>query len=295
MMIKQQFCRIALKGLKLLSIDHCMSDGMYLQMLYYRVFGKKLNLDNPKTYNEKLQWLKLNYRPAILSSLVDKNEVKHYVAERIGNEYVIPTLGVWNSFDEIDFNFLPDQFVLKCTHDSGGVAIVKDKANMKKEAIKKKLSAAQKRNHYWSGREWPYKNVVPRIIAEPYLEDKTTHELTDYKFFCFNGTVKAVMVATERQTGHTKFDFCDTNFQHLPFRWGHDHSSQELKKPQGFEAMLEVAANLSSCFPHVRVDLYNVEGKIYFGELTFFHWSGMCPFEPEEWDKKFGEWMDLPE
>lgn len=294
-MIKQQFYKIVLKGFYVLGLDHYVPDVLYLQMLYYRVFGKKLNLDNPQTYNEKLQWLKLNYRPTILSSLVDKNEVKHYVAERIGKEYVIPTLGVWNNCDEIDYNSLPDQFVLKCTHDSGGIAIVKDKANMKKEDIKKKLSTAQKRNHYWSGREWPYKNVVPRIIAEPYLEDKTTHELTDYKFFCFNGTVKAVMVATERQAGHTKFDFYDTDFQHLPFRWGHDHSSQELKKPQGFEAMLKVAASLSSGFPHVRVDLYNVEGKIYFGELTFFHWSGMCPFEPEEWDEKFGEWIELPQ
>ena len=166
---------------------------------------------------------------------------------------------------------------------------------MQKEDIKKKLSAALKRNHYWSGREWPYKNVVPRIIAEPYLEDKITHELTDYKFFCFNGTVKAVMVATERQKGHTKFDFYDTEFKHLPFRWGHDHSSHELEKPKCFDAMLEVAANLSCNFPHVRVDLYNVEGKIYFGELTFYHWSGMCPFEPEEWDLIFGSWLNLPD
>lgn len=182
-MIKQNIYKIVLKVLRLLGLEHYIPDELYLRMLFYRVFGKKLNLDNPKTYNEKLQWMKLNYRPAILSKLVDKNEVKFFVANKIGKEYVIPTLGVWKSVNDIDFNSLPDQFVLKCTHDSGGIAIIKDKAKMKKETIKKQLSAAQKRNHFWSGREWPYKDVVPRIIAEPYLEDKTTHELSDYKFF----------------------------------------------------------------------------------------------------------------
>lgn len=294
-MLKQQFCRFLLKALRLLRMDHFLPDEWFLRLLYFRVFNKSLNLDNPQTFNEKLQWLKLNYRKSLLTALVDKYEVKHYVSEKIGREFVIPTIGVWRTFGDIDFSSLPDQFVLKCTHDSGGVIIVKEKAKFDIREASEKLAACLSKNHYWSGREWPYKNVVPRIIAEPYLEDKSTHELTDYKFFCFDGVVKVVMVATERQTGHTKFDFYDTNFQHLPFRWGHDHSSQELKKPQGFEAMLEVAANLSSGFPHVRVDLYNVEGKIYFGELTFFHWSGMCPFEPEEWDKKFGEWMELPE
>ena len=293
-MLKQQLCRFLLKGFRLLRVDHFLPDEWFLRLLYFRVFNKSLNLDNPQTFNEKLQWLKLNYRKPLLTALVDKYEVKHYVSEKIGREFVIPTIGIWRTFDDIDFSSLPDQFVLKCTHDSGGVIIVKEKAKFDIREASKKLAACLSKNHYWSGREWPYKNVVPRIIAEPYLEDKTTHELTDYKFFCFDSVVKVVMVATERQTGHTKFDFYDPEFRHLPFRWGHDFSSKLIEKPEGFEEMKEIAKKLSSGFPHVRVDLYNVNSKIFFGELTFFHWSGMCPFEPEEWDNRIGEWIKLP-
>ena len=224
-------------------------------------------------------------------------KVKKYVADIIGEEYIIPTLNVWNSFDEIDFDTLPDQFVLKCTHDSGGLVICNDKTNFDKEAAKKKIEASMKAKYYYHGREWSYKNVKPRIIAEEYMEDATTKDLRDYKFFAFNGDVKMLFIATERQEkdSETKFDFFDENFEHLPVTNGHPNSEPPYFKPENFDKMKELAEILSKDIPHVRVDFYNVNGKIYFGELTFYHWSGLIPFSPEEWDYKFGEWITLPD
>lgn len=292
-MIKQQICRIAIRGAKILHLDHAIPDKQYLQLLYRRVFDKKLHLDNPLSFNEKLQWLKLYNRNPLYTKLVDKYEVKKYIAEKIGEQYIIPTLGVWDNFDDIDFDSLPNQFVLKCTHDSGGLVIVKDKSKFDKDTANKKINKCLKRNYYWQGREWPYKDVKPRIIAEKFISFGEEGDIPDYKFYGFNGKVTALMVATERQSGHTKFDFFDNNFNYLPFRWGHDHASVRPTKPENFNKMLDIASVLSKGFPHIRVDLYNVNGNIYFGELTFTHWSGMCPFEPEEWDYKFGSWIEL--
>ena len=274
-----------------------LSDKVYLKLIYEARIGKKLNFKNPISYNEKLQWLKLYDRNPEYINMVDKYEVKDYIIQKLGEKYVIPTLGVWDKFDDIDFDLLPNQFVLKCTHDSGGLVICKDKSTLDKVKAKEKIEQSIKTNYFWRGREWPYKNLKPRIIAEKYMVDESGYELKDYKFFCFNGEVKALFVAKDRQKvgEETKFDFFDENFNHLPFTNGHPNSEPPYFKPEGFEEMKVLAEKLSKDIPHVRVDFYNINGKIYFGELTFFHWSGLMPFEPNEWDYKFGEWLILSE
>lgn len=273
-----------------------MSDIQYLRIAYQIEMGKKLNLDTPITYNEKLQWLKLYNRMPEYTAMVDKYEVKPIVAKIIGEDYIIPTLGVWNHFDEIDFDKLPNQFVLKCTHDSGGLVVCKDKSKLDRKAAKRKIEQCLKNNFFWGMREWPYKNVKPRVIAEQYMEDKQTKELRDYKFFCFDGEVKALFIATERmkEGEETKFDFFDENYNHLPFTNGHPNAEVLPQKPVCFDEMKVLAAKLSKGIPHVRVDFYEVNGKVYFGEMTFFHWSGFKPFVPEEWDNTFGSWIKLP-
>lgn len=272
-----------------------MDDKKYIQIAFEILMGKDLNLDNPQTYSEKLQWIKLYDRRPEYTMMVDKYAVKDYVTQKIGKQYVIPTLGVWNHFDEIDFDSLPNQFVLKCTHDSGGLVICKDKSKLDKKKAKKKIEECLRHNFYYGQREWPYKNVPHRIIAEQYMEDSKTKELRDYKFFTFNGEVKALFIATERGSKEeTKFDFFDADFKHLPFTNGHPNAPAMPEKPECFNEMKRLAAKLSEGIPQARIDLYEVDGKVYFGEITFFHWSGFKPFEPEEWDYKFGEWVKLP-
>ncbi len=272
-------------------------DEEFLKKQYRVCFGKELNLENPVTFNEKLQWLKLYNRKPIYTTMVDKVDVKKYVADIIGEQYIIPTLGVWDHFDDIDFDKLPDQFVLKCSHDSGGLVIVKDKSKLDKKAAKAKIEKCLKRNYYWIGREWAYKNVKPRILAEKYMENNSTKDLRDYKIFCFDGVAKALFIATDRQAANVevKFDFYDMDFNHLDVRNGHSNSDVELKKPEKFDEMISLANKLSQNIPHVRVDFYEVNGKVYFGELTFCHFSGMTPFDPEAWDVTFGSWIKLPE
>ena len=271
-------------------------DELYLRWKWRLVMGYKLPLDNPQTYNEKLQWLKLYNRKPEYVQMVDKYEAKHYVANIIGEEYIIPTIGVWDSIDAINFDELPNQFVLKCTHDSGGIVICKDKSKLDVNAAKRKLKKGLKSNYYYQNREWPYKNVKPRIIAEQYMEDSDTHELRDYKFFCFDGVMKALFIASERQVKgeETKFDFFDADFRHLDIRNGHPNADEPPAKPKTFEEMKKMAELLSKDIPHLRVDFYEVNGKAYFGELTFSHWSGMVPFEPPKWDEIFGQWLSLP-
>ena len=270
-------------------------DKIYLKMIYKVGLGKKLNLEKPKRYNEKIQWLKLYNRNPKYTKLVDKYEVKEYISKLIGQEHLIPTLGIWDRFEDIDFEKLPNEFVLKCTHDSGGLCIVKDKNAMNKEEMKKKINHCLKRNYYYNLREWPYKNVKPRIIAEKYMVDESGYELKDYKFFCFNGEMKCMFVATDRNSNtETCFDFYDKNFKHLPFKNGHPNSEKEISKPINYEEMISMAEKISKEFPHARIDFYNINGKIYFGEITFFHWSGLKPFEPDEWDYKLGDWITLP-
>lgn len=277
-------------------ITNALSDEAFLKLTYLLRFGKSLNLSNPTTFNEKLQWLKLHDRNPLYTTLVDKYAVKQWVASRIGSEYVVPTYGVWDSFDEIDFDSLPDRFVLKCTHDSGGLVICHDRASLNIDAARKKITQSLKQNFYWLYREWPYKNVPPRIIAEEYLEptDGST-DLPDYKWFCFSGEAKAMFIATNRfGEGDTKFDFFDMEYRHLPFTNGHPNADETPVKPCAFDEMRVAAEKLSAGFPHVRVDFYETAKGVYFGEMTFSHWAGLVPFDPPEWDVKFGEWIELP-
>lgn len=271
-------------------------DKLFLRIKFRLYMGYWMDFSSPKTFNEKLQWLKVYNRKSIMTDMVDKVEAKNYVAKRIGEEYIIPTLDIYESVNDINFENLPDKFVLKCTHDSGGLVICKDKKNLDINTTKKKLAKSLKNNYYYKHREWPYKNVKPRIIAEQYMEDESGYELKDYKFFCFDGDVKMLFIATDRSVPNeeTKFDFYDADFKHLPFTNGHPNAKRELKRPKGFEKMKELASKLSKGHPHLRVDFYDVNGKIYFGELTFYHWSGMVPFKPKEWDYKIGEWIELP-
>ncbi len=270
-------------------------DRAYIQMYYFAHFKKFCDLKNPKTYNEKLNWLKLHDKNPIYTRIVDKFEAKEYVKDIIGDQYIIPTLGVWDNFDDIDFDELPQQFVLKCTHDSEGLVIVKDKDKLDKEMAKNKIESALKQNFFYIGREWPYKNVKPRIIAEKYMEDHIDGELRDYKFFCFDGEPKAMFVASDRASDNVKFDYFDLNFNHLDIKQKYPHAEQPLRKPVTFEKMIELSKVLSKGFPHVRVDFYEVDGQLYFGELTFYHFSGFMPFEPDKWDKIFGDWIKLPQ
>lgn len=275
-----------------------LPDKPYLELRYRFLVGKWPNLKNPQTFNEKINWIKIFYRRPELTMMVDKYSVKSYVSSKIGKEYVIPTIGLWDTPNEIDWDSLPPQFVLKTTHGGGntGVVICRDKSQFDKDSAIAKLNSSLQQNIYKYLREWPYKDVPRRIIAEEYIEDEKTKELRDYKFFCFNGVVKALFVASERQKrSEPFFNFFDENYNSLDFKQGHPRADIPPEKPNGFEEMKRIAATLSEGIPHVRVDLYQANGKIYFGELTFCHFGGMVPFEPEEWDYKFGEWLNLPQ
>lgn len=269
------------------------NDELYIKLRYFSGMKKFPDLQHPRTYNEKLQWLKLNDKHTEYTRLVDKYAVKEYIEKLNWGGKTIPTLGVWDRFDDIDFAQLPNQFVLKTTHDSGGIVIVKDKGKMDMQKARKKLEKSLQRKYFLMSREYPYKDVKPRIIAEKFMVDESGTELKDYKFFCFNGEVKFLFVATDRPFD-TRFDFFDADFNHLPFKQGHPWAWKEIKKPANFEEMKRAAAALSKGMPHVRVDLYNINGEIYFGELTFFHFSGVVPFEPAEWDEKIGDYLKLP-
>lgn len=278
-------------------ISKHMSDETYLKQVFRGYAGYPLNLSKPTTYNEKLQWLKLYDIKPIYTTMVDKCEAKKYAASIIGEEFIIPTLGVWDKFDDIDFDVLPNQFVLKCTHDSGGLVICKDKSQIDIEVTKKKINKCLERNFFWEGREWPYKNIKPRIIAEKYMEEGQGGDLKDYKYFVFNGEAKALFIASDRQKidEDTKFDFFDMNYKHLNFTNGHPNACPPPEKPINFEKMRKLTEKLASDIPELRVDFYEVNGSVYFGELTFFHWSGLVPFEPEKWDEIFGSWIVLPD
>ncbi|MBR5156646.1 MAG: glycosyl transferase [Clostridia bacterium] len=276
-----------------------MPDSLYLKLRFPIRTGEKLNLKNPETFNEKLQWLKINDRKPIYSDMVDKYEVKNYVAEKLGEEYIIPTLGIWDKFEDIDFNALPDQFVLKCTHDSGGLAVCTNKAEFDVEKAKEKIERCFKRNYYWSSREWPYKNVKPRIIAEKYMEDENAAEgLTDYKFFCFGGKPKLLYVSQGLQDHATAaISFYDLEGNEMPFhRKDFRPIDGKMVLPEKFDEMVKIAEKLAKEVdnPFIRIDLYSICGKIYFSEITFFPCSGMMPIEPEEWNKTLGDWIELP-
>lgn len=270
-----------------------LPDKVYLQIYYFAQFKKFINFKHPKTYNEKLNWLKIYDRNPEYTKMVDKYEAKKYAASTIGEEYIVPTIGVWDKFDDINFDKLPNQFVLKCTHDSEGLVIVKDKSKLNIREAREKINEAMKYNFFYIGREYPYKDIRPRIIAEPYMEDKKYHELRDYKFFCFDGEPKAMFVATDRSIGETKFDYYDINFNHLDIVQHYPNSKEKIEKPINFEKMIELSKELSKGLKHVRIDFYEVNGKLYFGEITFYHFSGLQPFENIDWDYKFGDLINI--
>ena len=271
-------------------------DETYLRWYYFFSMRKRLNLKTPSTFNEKVNWLKLHDHNPLYTSLVDKLEAKDYVTKKVGAGHVFPTLGIWHRPEDIEWDALPSRFVLKTTQGGGGIGVIicHDKTKFDKAKAIAKLNSALKQNLYTSSREWPYRDVRPRIFAEPYMEDEHG-ELRDYKFFCFGGKVKALFIAEDRQGDEeTKFDFFDADFHHLDIRNGHPNASVPPEKPLSFEKMKEMAERLSQGIPHLRVDFYEANGKIYFGELTFSHWSGFTPFEPAEWDLRFGQWLELP-
>ncbi len=271
-------------------------DFIFLHYKYYCFFRKRLNLKNPQTFSEKLQWLKLYDRNPLYTTLVDKYAVKKYVADKIGDQYIIPTLGVWSKFEDIDFDKLPNKFVLKTTHDSGGVVICKDKNRFNRHIAKEKINNSLKNNFYYKGREWPYKNVKPQIIAEQYMEDEKTMDLSDYKFFCFNGYVDNVMVCIDRNIGDPKFYFFNYKWELLRINKGGLTAPKDftLEKPILIDEMFRIASVLSKDIPFVRVDLYNCNNKIYFGEMTFYPQTGFDPNILPETDRKRGDLIKLP-
>ena len=272
-------------------------DTFYVKAHYRLVMGNKLNLKEPKTFNEKLQWLKLYDRNPEYIQMVDKIAVKKYVANIIGEEYIIPTLGSWDKFEDIDFDKLPNQFVLKTNHSGGssGIVICKDKKTLDIEAAKEKLNKSLRTNYFYKTREWPYKKIKPRILAETYLEDESKSELKDYKFFCFNGDVKYCEVIANRRTGMT-IDFYDKEWNQVELREPDfcPNASALHNMPSNYNEMIEIAHKLSKGFPFIRIDLYNVNKSIYFGEMTFTPASGLRKFEPREWSLIFGNWIKLP-
>lgn len=274
-----------------------MPDKLYLQMIYHRNFHRYIDWNAPQTFNEKLNWLKIYDRNPFYSIVVDKYAVKEYVSNKIGEQYVIPTYGVWDDFDSIDFNKLPNQFVLKGTHDSGSVVICYDKEHFNKHEAKINLDKSLSRNLFWNGREYPYKTVKPRIIAEKLLGEDTRKSLTDYKFFCFDGYVDNVMLCLDRDTGDTKFYFFNQKWELLRINKRGLAAPDDftLPKPNNMDKMFELAEVLSKGFPFSRIDLYNVNGKIYFGEITLYPNGGFDNNLLPETDLYLGSLINLPE
>lgn len=272
------------------------NDALYLKMEYYFQTGRRLNLNNPKSYNEKLQWLKIHDRKPEYTQMVDKAGVKDYIAKTIGEQYVIPTLGIWKHFDDIDFTTLPEKFVLKCTHDSGGLVICKDKKTLDKVSAKKKIEKCLKKNYFYGTREWPYKDVKPRIIAEPLLEQANGEEICDYKVMCFNGKAKLIELHMNRHSDHHTQDFYDVNWQKTEISQGKGYggcSDIEVSKPSCLNEMLRLSETLTKDMAHCRVDWYVVNGHLYFGELTFFDGSGYVLFDDDKYDLLLGSWIHL--
>lgn len=279
-----------------------LSDERYLQIRYYIVTGKNLNLEHPKTFTEKLQWLKLNDRNPSYVYMVDKCAAKEYVANLIGNQYIIPTLGVWNCFEDIDFDKLPQQFVLKCNHDSGGVIVCRDKNKFNKQKAAKFLNKRLKINYFYAGRQQSYKNIKPKLIVEQYLEADTDAEdssvkgLVDYKFYCFNGEPHFLYISKGLEDHRTaRISYATLEWEKADFH-RHDYMEFEQLPPQPacFEKMIELSRILARGHYFLRVDFYEVNEKVYFGELTFYPGNGMTLFEPEEYEEQFGDLIKIP-
>jgi hypothetical protein len=268
------------------------SDKLYLKVFYRLSMHERLDLKNPKTYTQKIQWLKLNNTDPAFSRMVDKYQVREIIREKLGEEYLIPLLGVWHSFDEIDFDKLPEQFVLKTTHDSGTIIICKDKVSLDRAYAKKGLTKALRANYFYKSREYPYKNAIPRIIAETYMCDEKQTALTDYKFFCFNGKPEFVQI-TVNNDGIKNSGYYNMSFETIPFNTGNALPQIAMPKPQNFDEMIKISELLSQDLLHIRIDLYNVNTKIYFGEFTFHNAGGIIHFDPPEWNKIIGDKLQI--
>lgn len=269
------------------------SDKLYIKILYFLTHKIKLNLDNPKTFNEKLQWLKINKNYEEYAKLVDKYEVRDFVKKTVGEKYLIPLLGVWNKFEEIEWDSLPNEFVLKATHDCGSAIICNNKATLDVKLVEKKLNRSLKRNYFLRDRTPVYNNIKPRLIAEKFLKDSVTIIPNDYKFFCFNGKVEFIQVDSDRLAEH-KRNIYNSNWNFIDLSLAHPNDKYNLdSKPSNLFEMIRVAEDLSKGINHVRVDLYNVNNKIFFGEMTFFHGGGLENFIPEIWNRKFGDLIKI--
>lgn len=275
-------------------LTYLLDDKKYLKIKYFIKLRERLNLKNPQTFNEKLQWLKINDRKDIYTTMVDKYMVKEYVANIIGEQYIIPTLGIYNTFDEIDFEKLPEKFVIKCTHDSGSTIVCQDKKNFNIKEAKKEINKSLKYNYYYSGREWPYKNVKPKILVEQYILDNELKELRDYKIFCFNGKAKIFKVDYNRFSEH-RANYYDKNLKLLEF--GEKICPPEINKkidiPKDIYKMFDLSEIISQKLKFARIDFYYANNKIYFGEITFYPASGFGKFVPSVWDKKLGKLINL--
>ena len=277
-------------------LQHLLPSKPYLRLKYRVVFKRRLDLENPETFNEKLQWLKLYGCRPEYSGMVDKVEAKRYLAELVGPEYVIPSVGVWKNPEDIDFESLPQKFVLKCNHDSGHVIICTDKSELDIPAVRRELGSMLKNNYYLMGRETPYKDVPRRIIAEEYLEDCTSGELKDYKVHNFNGEPKLILLCQDRfSEGGLTEDFYTADWEHLDVqRPDHPNSRVPDARPEELDELIRLSRILSKDIPFLRTDFYIINHKVYVGELTFFPSSGFARFVPDEWDYTFGEWLELP-
>lgn len=270
-----------------------LPDKLYLQLFYFATTGKFIDFKNPKGFCEKLQWLKVNEKNPQYAKLVDKLAVRKHITEVLGEEYLFPLLGSWKKFEDINFESLPEQFVLKCNHDSGSTKVISSKSNLTQtdlDEMKKFFNKRLKRDFFYAGREYPYKGIVSQIIAEQFMVDESAPQksIEDYKFFCFDGKPEIMFVATDRNID-VKFDFFDMDFNHLDIENIHPQSGKVIQKPELFEEMKEIASKLSKGIKHVRIDLYELNGKIYFGEYTFFHGGGFVHMQPEEWEMRLGD------
>lgn len=279
-----------------LHFDRCISDENYLKLMFRAQLGEALNLDEPVTFNAKLQWLKLHDRNPLYTTLVDKYRVKPWVANIIGADHITKNYGVWENVEDIELDNLPERFVLKTNHDSGGVAICRNRSTFDFDAAKKTLQKSLDTNYYWSCREWPYKDVKALVFAEEYLEtDSASQELTDYKVMCFDGTAQCVFTCTDRAKNDLRVDFFDLDWNHLPFTRHYPNADSAPEEPSALHEMISMAERLATGIPFVRCDFYEVEGRVYFGEMTFYPGSGFEEFEPECWDQKLGNLIVLPE
>ena len=265
---------------------------LYLRVVYFIKTGKILHLNHPKTFCDKQNWLKIHDIHPEYTEMVDKTTVGKYVEARLGENICFPILGTWNHYKDIDFDKLPRQFVFKCNHDSGSVKIIRDKSKIDHKVLEEFFETRLKENSYVNGREYPYRDIKPMIMAEKYMVPEGQGDIEDYKFFCFDGKPEILFVATDRSID-CKFDFYDMDFNHLDIVNIHPQSGKNIPRPSCFERMKEIASVLSRGIKFVRIDLYEIEGKVFFGEFTFFHGGGFWPMKPDEWEKKLGDLIKI--